>query len=116
MSDIVIYHNPKCGTSRNTLALLQDKGLEPQVVEYLKTGWTKAQLQALTKKMGVGAHAILRTMGTEAEALGLTKPDTPDDVLFEAMVKDPILVNRPIVDTPKGAALCRPMERVLDLI
>lgn len=116
MSDIVIYHNPKCGTSRNTLALLQEKGLEPKVVEYLKEGWTKAQLQALTQKMGVSPRAILRTMGTDAEALGLTRPETPDEALIEAMVKDPILVNRPIVDTPKGAALCRPVERVLDLL
>ncbi|WP_304169809.1 arsenate reductase (glutaredoxin) [Phenylobacterium aquaticum] len=116
MSDVVIYHNPNCGTSRNTLALLREKGIEPRVVEYVKTGWTHDQLAALAVRMGVGAHAMLRVMGTQAEALGLTDPATSDAVIFDAMVKDPILVNRPIVETSKGAALCRPVERVLDLI
>ncbi len=116
MSDVVIYHNPACGTSRNTLALLREKGVEPKVVEYLKAGWTAAQLKGLLKAMGVPARDILRVMGTQAEALGLTKPGATDAQLIAAMVADPILVNRPIVVTPKGAALCRPAERTLELL
>ena len=92
--DIVIYHNPACGTSRNTLALLREKGLEPKVVEYLKAGWTRDQLVEL----------------------GLTDPATSDEAIIAAMILDPILVNRPIVSTPKGAALCRPAELVLGLL
>jgi arsenate reductase len=116
MSDIVIYHNPACGTSRNTLALLREKGVEPRVVEYLKVGWTKAQLEGLLKIMGVSARDVLRVRGTRAAELGLTDPAASDDAVIEAMVADPILVERPIVTTPKGAALCRPAERVLDLL
>ncbi len=116
MSDVVIYHNPACGTSRNTLALLREKGVEPSVVEYLKAGWTETQLNGLLKTMGVPARDILRVMGTQAEALGLTSPGASDAKLIAAMVKDPILVNRPIVVTPKGAALCRPAERALALL
>jgi arsenate reductase (glutaredoxin) len=116
MSDVTIYHNPACGTSRNTLALLREKGVEPTVVEYLKGGWTKAQLQDLLKRMEVGAHDILRVRGTNAEALGLTDPGVSDEALIAAMIIEPILVNRPIVVTPKGAALCRPAELVLGLI
>lgn len=116
MSDVVIYHNPACGTSRNTLALLRERGVEPKVVEYLKAGWTAAQLKGLLKTMGVPARDILRVMGTQAEALGLTKPGATDAQLIAAMVADPILVNRPIVVTPKGAALCRPAERTLELL
>ena len=116
MSDVVIYHNPACGTSRNTLALLREKGLEPKVVEYLKAGWTAAQLKGLIKTMGLPARDILRVMGTEAEALGLTAAGANDALLIAAMVKDPILVNRPIVVTAKGAALCRPAERALELL
>ena len=115
-ADIVIYHNPACGTSRNTLALLREKGIEPQVVEYLKSGWTREQLEALTQKMGVSARAILRERGTKAVELGLTDPGTSDEAIIAAMIMDPILVNRPIVSTPKGAALCRPAELVLGLL
>ena len=115
-SDIVIYHNPACGTSRNTLALLREKGLEPQVVEYLKSGWTREQLEALTQKMGVSAREILRERGTKAVELGLTDPGASDEAIIAAMIMDPILVNRPIVSTPKGAALCRPAELVLGLL
>lgn len=116
MSDVVIYHNPACGTSRNTLALLRDKGIEPQVVEYLKTGWTREQLEDLFRRMGVGARDALRVKGTKADEMGLTDPATSDEAIVAAMVMDPILVNRPIVTTPKGAALCRPAELVLSLL
>jgi arsenate reductase len=116
MSDVVIYHNPACGTSRNTLVLLREKGIEPQVVEYLKTGWTRAQLADLVKQIGCSAHDILRVKGTRADELGLTDPASSDDALFAAMILDPILVNRPIVVTAKGAALCRPAELVLGLL
>lgn len=116
MSDVTIYHNPNCGTSRNTLALLREKGIEPKVVEYLKAGWTREQLEDLLKRMGVGAHDILRVRGTRAEELGLTDPATSDAAIIAAMVMDPALVNRPIVVTKKGAALCRPAELALSLL
>lgn len=116
MSDVTIYHNPNCGTSRNTLALLREKGIEPTVVEYVKAGWTKDQLKDLLKRMDVGAHDILRVRGTNAEELGLTAPGVSDDAIIAAMIIEPILVNRPIVVTPKGAALCRPAELVLGLL
>lgn len=116
MSDVTIYHNPACGTSRNTLALLREKGIEPRVVEYVKEGWTREQLAELVKRMGVSAHEILRVRGTRADELGLTDPAASDEALIAAMIMDPILVNRPIVVTEKGAALCRPAELVLGLI
>jgi arsenate reductase len=116
MSDVVIYHNPSCGTSRNTLALLREKGIEPKVVEYLKAGWTREQLQDLVERMGVSAHEILRVRGTKAEELGLTDPSMSNEALIAAMIMDPVLVNRPIVATPKGAALCRPAEIALTLL
>lgn len=116
MSDVTIYHNPACGTSRNTLALLREKGVEPKVVEYLKAGWTREQLEDLLRRMGVGAHEILRVRGTRADELGLTDPNVSDEAIVAAMIIDPILVNRPIVSSPKGAALCRPAELVLGLI
>ena len=115
-SDVVIYHNPACGTSRNTLALLRERGVEPQVVEYLKAGWTREQLQDLLRRMEARPRDILRERGTQAAELGLTDPATSDEALIAAMVIDPILVNRPIVVTPKGAALCRPAELVLSLL
>ncbi len=116
MSDVTIYHNPSCGTSRNTLALLREKGVEPTVVEYLKAGWTGEQLEDLLKRMELGAHEILRVRGTNAEALGLTDPGVSDEAVIAAMIIEPILVNRPIVVTPKGAALCRPAELALGLL
>ena len=116
MSDVTIFHNPNCGTSRNTLALLKEKGLQPKVVEYLKAGWTEPQLQALFQQMGVSARDVLRVRGTDAEARGLTDPAASEAAILKAMTENPVLVERPIVVTPKGAALCRPMERVLDLI
>ena len=116
MSDVTIYHNPGCGTSRNTLALLREKGVEPKVVEYLKAGWTRDQLEDLLKRMDMRAHDILRVRGTKAEELGLTDPAVSDEALIAAMIIDPILVNRPIVVSEKGAALCRPAELALGLI
>ena len=116
MSDCVIYHNPACGTSRNTLALLREKGVEPRVVEYLKAGWTEAQLKTLAARAGVPLRAFLRLRGTRAEALGLTGEGVREATLAAAMAKEPILVERPIVEGPRGVALCRPADRVLDLI
>lgn len=116
MSDVTIYHNPACGTSRNTLALLREKGVEPTVVEYVKAGWTKDQLQDLLRRMEAKARDILRVRGTNAEELGLTDPNVSEEAIIAAMIIEPILVNRPIVVTPKGAALCRPAELVLGLI
>ncbi|MFN3513273.1 MAG: arsenate reductase (glutaredoxin) [Phenylobacterium sp.] len=116
MSDVVIYHNPACGTSRNTLALLREKGVEPQVVEYLKAGWTREQLTDLMARSGLSARELLRERGTRADELGLTDPATSDEAIVAAMILDPALVNRPIVATPKGAALCRPPELVLGLL
>jgi arsenate reductase (glutaredoxin) len=116
MSSVTIYHNPNCGTSRNTLALLREKGLEPTVVEYVKAGWTKPQLEDILRRMGASAHDILRVNGTKADELGLSDPSASDEALIAAMIIDPILVNRPIVVTSKGAALCRPAELVLGLI
>jgi arsenate reductase len=116
MTNVTIYHNPNCGTSRNTLALLREKGVEPQVVEYLKVGWTKPVLQDLMKRMGASAHDILRVRGTQAHELGLTDPAASDDALIAAMIIDPVLVERPIVVTARGAALCRPAELALTLL
>jgi arsenate reductase len=114
--EIVIYHNPGCGTSRNVLAAIRAKGREPRVVEYLKTGWTRPQLVDLLKKLGLRARDILRVRGTSAETRGLTALSASDEAIIEAMIAEPILVERPIVVTPKGAALCRPAERVEPLL
>lgn len=119
MSDdfpITLFHNPKCGTSRNVLAMVQAAGYAPDVVEYLKAGWTRPQLDDLLARMGAGARDILRERGTPAAELGLLDLAVPDDRILEAMVANPILVNRPIVATPKGVKLCRPSETVLDLL
>ncbi len=116
MADVTIYHNPNCGTSRNTLALLREKGVEPTVVEYLKVGWTKPVLQDLMMRMGASAHDILRVRGTQAHELGLTDPAASDEALIAAMIINPVLVERPIVVTPQGAALCRPAELALSLL
>lgn len=116
MSEVVVYHNPSCGTSRNTLALLREKGVEPTVVEYLKVGWTREKLEDLVAATGLTARELLRDKGTNADALGLTDPTVSDEAIIAAMIIDPILVNRPIVVTDKGAALCRPAELVLPLL
>ena len=113
---VTIYHNPACGTSRNTLALIREAGIEPTVIEYLQTGWTVAQLTGLFKKMDVRPAEVLRVAGTRAEELGLTAPGVSDGALISAMVADPILVNRPIVVTDRGAALCRPVDKAVALL
>jgi arsenate reductase len=113
---LTIYHNPKCGASRNTLAMIRAAGYEPTVVDYLSVGWTRAGLEALLKTMGAGARDMLREKGTPAAELGLLADDVSDDALIAAMIAHPILVNRPIVVTPKGAKLCRPSEIVLGLL
>lgn len=112
----VIHHNPDCGTSRNVLAVIRASGTEPVVIEYLKTGWTRPQLQALFAAAGLTPRAALRTSKSPAEELGLLDPTVSDDVLLDAMIAHPVLVNRPIVCTPKGVALCRPSEAVLPLL
>jgi len=116
MSDATIYHNPNCGTSRTTLALLRDHGIEPTVVEYLKVGWTRPQLEILLRQIGKSAREVLRVRGTAAHELGLTDPNASEAALIAAMILDPVLVERPIVVTPKGAALCRPADLVLTLL
>ena len=113
---IAIFHNPACGTSRNALAMIQAAGYEPTVVEYLEAGWTREQLVHLLGKMLAAPRDILREKGTPAAELGLLNPGVSDDALLTAMVARPILVNRPIVVTPKGAKLCRPSEAVLGLL
>jgi len=113
---IIIYHNPACETSRNTLAMLRAAGGEPTVVEYLRTGWTRSQLEELLAAMSSRPRDLLRDKGTRADELGLLDPTARDEAILDAMIADPILVNRPIVVTPKGVKLCRPSERVLTLL
>ncbi|MEM9724243.1 MAG: arsenate reductase (glutaredoxin) [Pseudomonadota bacterium] len=113
---IAIYHNPDCGTSRNTLAMIEAAGEAPVVIEYLQTGWTVPQLQGLFAAADLTPRDALRVSKSPADALGLLTPDISDAALLEAMVAHPILVNRPIVCTPNGVRLCRPSERVLDLL
>ncbi len=114
--NIVVHHNPDCGTSRNTLAILEAAGYRPTVVEYLKTGWTRPQLLGLFAAAGLTPREALRVSKSPAADMGLTDPAVDDDTLLAAMVEHPILVNRPIVCTPKGVRLCRPSETVLDLL
>jgi arsenate reductase len=113
---ITIYHNPDCGTSRNALALVLAAGYEATVVEYLKIGWSRTLLDDLLAKTGLQPHDLIREKGSPAVELGLLAEGISDDTILSAMIKHPIIVNRPIVVTPKGAALCRPSERVLDLL
>ena len=112
----VIYHNPNCGTSRNVLAALTEAGAKPVVVEYLKAGWTVEQLKGLLAAMKLKPRDILRVRGTPAEELGLTEPSVTNETILAAMVAHPILVERPIVTTSKGAALCRHADRLQALI
>ena len=114
--DAIIYHNPACGTSRNTLAMIRNAGIEPHVIEYLKTPPSRALLQQLAARMGLSLRDLLREKGTPYVELGLGNAALTDDQLLDAMMAHPILINRPIVVTPRGVKLCRPSERVLDLL
>ncbi len=114
--DVVIYHNPDCGTSRNTLAMIRNAGIEPHVVEYLKTPPSRALLQQLIARMGISVRDLLREKGTPFAELGLGDPTLSDDQLLDAMMAHPILINRPIVVTPQGVRLCRPSEAVMALL
>ena len=118
MSDfpVTVFHNPACGTSRNVLAAIRQTGREPEVVEYLITGWTESRLRDLLARMGQGPRDILRDRGTPAAELGLLDPGVSDEAMIAAMVANPILVNRPIVETPKGVILARPSERVFEVL
>lgn len=113
---VTIYHNPSCGTSRNTLAMIRNAGIEPEIVLYLKTPPSREVLLDLIARMGVPVRDILREKGTPYAELGLGNPDLSDDQLLEAMMAHPILINRPIVVTPLGVKLCRPSELVLDIL
>lgn len=113
---IVIHHNPDCGTSRNALEIIRASGAEPVVIEYLATGWTKPQLLALFAAANLTARDALRTTKSPAAELGLLDPALSDDTLLDAMIAHPVLVNRPLVASPKGVRLCRPSEAVLDLL
>ena len=114
--DVIIYHNPDCGTSRNTLALIRNAGVEPHVIEYLKTPPSRAMLVQLIARMGISTRGLLREKGTPYAELGLGDPGLTDDELLDAMLAHPILINRPIVETPLGTRLCRPSEAVLDIL
>ncbi|MEO1140400.1 MAG: arsenate reductase (glutaredoxin) [Pseudomonadota bacterium] len=114
--NVVIHHNPACGTSRNVLQIIRDAGYDPTVIEYLETGWTRPQLLALFAAADLTPRTALRVSKSPAEDLGLLDPAVPDDALLDAMLDHPVLVNRPIVCSPKGVRLCRPSETVLDLI
>jgi arsenate reductase len=114
--DVVIYHNPACGTSRNTLAMIRNAGIEPHVVEYLKTPPARALLVALIERAGLTPRALLREKGTPYAQLGLADPALSDERLVDAMMAHPVLINRPLVVTPLGVRLCRPSEAVLDLL
>ena len=113
---VTIYHNPACGTSRNTLAMIRQSGVEPVVIEYLKTPPSRETLEALIAAMGIPARALLREKGTPFHELGLADPKWSDDELIDQMLAHPILINRPIVVTPLGTRLCRPSEVVLDIL
>lgn len=114
--DVVIYHNPACGTSRNTLALIRNAGVEPHVVEYLKSPPSRAMIVSLAARTGLGLRGLLREKGTPFAELGLGDPTLSDDRLLDAVAAHPVLLNRPIVVSPKGVRLCRPSEAVLDLL
>ncbi len=116
MKTITIYHNPKCGTSRNVLALIRNSGVEPEVIEYLKTPPTKVRLAELVAATGQGVRALIREKGTPYAELGLADAKWSDDQLLDFMLAHPILINRPLVVTPLGVKLCRPSETVLDIL
>jgi arsenate reductase (glutaredoxin) len=112
--DVVIYHNPDCGTSRNTLGLIRNAGVEPHIVEYLTTPPSRPMLEQLVARMGISVRALLREKGTPYQELGLADETLTDAALLDAMMAHPILINRPIVVTPAGVRLCRPSEAVID--
>jgi arsenate reductase len=114
--EVTIYHNPACGTSRNTLALIRNAGVEPRVIEYLKNPPDESALRDLLKRMGIRPRELLRQKGTPYVELGLEQEQWTDDQLIEQMLRHPILINRPIVVTPLGVKLCRPSEVVLDIL
>ena len=114
--DIVIYHNPECGTSRNALALMRHAGVEPRVIDYQRDPPTRMRLVALIEAAGLRVRDALRQKGTPYLELGLDDPALSDDALVDAMLRHPILINRPFVETPLGVRLCRPSERVLDIL
>ncbi|MDR6129096.1 arsenate reductase (glutaredoxin) [Sphingomonas sp. SORGH_AS_0438] len=116
MTDIVIYHNPECGTSRNALAMIRNAGIEPHVIEYLKTPPARALLVELIDRAGMTPRDLLRAKGTPYAELGLGDASLSDDALVDAMMAHPILINRPLVVSPLGVKLCRPSEAVLDLL
>lgn len=113
---ITIYHNPKCGTSRNVLAAIREAGHEPEIIEYLKTPPTRETLEGLAARAGEGARGLLRAKEPLVQDLGLDAADVSDDAIIDAMLAHPILINRPIVVSPKGVKLCRPKELVADLL
>ncbi len=114
--DVIVYHNPACGTSRNVLGLIRNAGIEPHVVEYLKSPPSRALLENLLARAGLGIRDILRKKGTPYTELGLDDPGVSDDAIFAAVAKNPILIERPLVVSPKGVRLCRPADLVLDLL
>jgi arsenate reductase len=114
--DVVIYHNPDCGTSRNTLAMIRNAGIEPHVVEYLKTPPSREMLIALMQRAGISARHLLREKGTPYGELGLDDASLTEEQLIDAMLAHPVLINRPVVATPLGVRLCRPSEVVLDIL
>ena len=114
--DVIIYHNPACGTSRNTLAMIRNAGIEPHVIEYLKTPPARALLVQLLARAGLAVRDVLREKGTPYAELNLGDPALTDDQLLDAIEKHPILLNRPLVVSPRGVRLCRPSEAVLDLL
>lgn len=114
--NVTIYHNPDCGTSRNTLAMIRQSGIEPTIIEYLKQPPTRSELIELIAAMGVSVRSLLREKGTPYAELGLGDPKWTDDDLIDQMLAHPILINRPVVVTPKGVKLCRPSEAVLDVL
>ena len=115
-TDIIVYHNPECGTSRNTLGLIRNAGLEPHVIEYLKSPPSRRLLEQLIVRMGIAPRDLLREKGTPYAELGLDNPNLTDAALIEAMMAHPILINRPIVVSEKGVRLCRPSEAVLGIL